>query len=255
MSQQIDTQDYYVPEGFGLQVFDVLDSTNEEAKRLFQAGMVFEPTWIVAQRQEQGRGRHGRQWVSTEGNLFTSLLLHPNVPPQRLAEFSFVASLAVADAMRGLNGIGMQPIQVKWPNDILINGAKVSGILLEATGAPQMPSLIIGIGVNVQHHPDNVLYPTIDLSTVGGESYSPADMFSNLAEAFAFFYQFWMEQGFEEVKRLWLAEAKGVGDMITIRHGEGEKKGLFLDLAENGSLILGLPDGTNEVIHAGDVFF
>ncbi len=247
--------DFFVPKGYDVKLLETVDSTNEEAKRHYEKNGATDPTWFVALSQSAGHGRRGREWVSQEGNMFASLLVCPNVRAQKAAELSFITSLAVSDAIKNLSGIGMQEINVKWPNDVLIDGKKVAGILLEAVGNPENPSIIVGVGVNVAHHPDDVNYPTNDLQRIGGFKYLPSDVFVRMAEAFEFFYKFWQAYGFASVKRLWMAEAYGVGKTITVNLPSGSVEGVFEDLSDDGGLVLKKPDGNQEIIYAGDVFF
>lgn len=247
--------DFFVPKGYDVNLLETVDSTNEEAKRHFQNNGATDPTWFVALSQSAGRGRRGRGWVSQKGNLFASLIVSPNVPAQKAAEISFITSLAVSDAIKNLTGIGTQEIKVKWPNDVLIDGKKVAGILLEAVGNPENPSIIVGVGVNIADHPSDVQYPTDHLENIGGYKYLPSDVFVRLAEAFEFFYKFWQTYGFASVKRLWMAEAYGVGKLITVNLPNGSIEGIFVDLSDDGGLLLKKADGSHETIYAGDVFF
>ena len=143
----------------------MIDSTNEEALRLARAG---EPGGAViwAREQSAGRGRRGRNWVSKAGNLYLSILLRPDAALADAAQLSFAAALAVKNALQRLatNGDGPPPLTLKWPNDVLMSGNKISGILLEGAAAAnsgpkgaRTEYLVIGIGINLRHHPEDTL--------------------------------------------------------------------------------------------------
>ena len=133
---------------------DTVGSTNTEALALAQAGERG-PLWITARRQNAGRGRRGRVWVSEPGNLYASLLLSDPSPPDRAAELSFVAALAVHDAVTSLIARAPARLSLKWPNDLLFDGKKFAGILIEGEG----PAVVIGVGVNCAHHPKDTDVP------------------------------------------------------------------------------------------------
>ena len=148
-----------LPAGYELASFDEIDSTNEEARRRAQRGDRG-PLWIWALKQNAGRGRRGRPWESPVGNLMCTLLLAPGVPPAQAARLSFVAALSVRDFVA--EHAGTTDVRVKWPNDVLIDGRKVAGILLESSGesgAGLLPWLAVGIGVNLVHAPDGTSFP------------------------------------------------------------------------------------------------
>ena len=140
------------PQGYGLKRYDEIDSTNEEARRLAAAGEVG-PLWLTATRQTAGRGRRGRSWEMAEGNLAATLLLRPDRPQGEWAQLSFVIAIAAADTMAGFANAR---IALKWPNDVLADGKKLAGILLETANGPS-PALAIGIGVNLAHFPPELV--------------------------------------------------------------------------------------------------
>ena len=149
-----------LPAGYRLIEYDELDSTNEEARRRAAAGDVG-PLWIIARSQTAGRGRRGREWVSPRGNLMATLLMKPGCAPAEAARLSFVAALAVHDALCAW--LPSERVQLKWPNDTLVNGKKISGILLETATAGdrrELPWLAIGIGINLVAAPSTASYPT-----------------------------------------------------------------------------------------------
>ena len=246
--------------GVRLVTIDTVDSTNTEALARARAGERG-PLWIAAARQTAGRGRRGRVWVSKPGNLYASLLLTEPSPPDRAAELSFVAALAVHDAVAVLapnlshlplagGGEHWERLALKWPNDLLIDGKKFSGILIEGEGA----AVVVGIGVNCAHHPADVVLPTIDLATAGAPV-PLENLFAALSAAMVRRLVQWNRSaGFDATRADWLARAAGVGEPIRVMLPEGERSGRFETVDGRGRLILRLADGTIETITAGDVF-
>ena len=235
-----------------IEILDALDSTNEEAKRRALAGEAG-PLWIVARTQTAGRGRRGRAWASETGNLFTTGLYRLNAGPAEAANLSFAAALAVGD----LAAAHLDPalIKLKWPNDVLVAGRKVSGILLES-GAHKDGGLWLaaGIGVNLAHHPQDAERPATDF-TEHGASLTPEQAVETLSRRFEYWRLKWAEGGFAPLREAWLARARGLGEACTVRLDHETLEGVFADLAEDGSLRLDLPGGARRFISAGDVFF
>ena len=207
------------------------------------------PLWITAQRQTAGRGRRGRAWVSEPGNLYASLLLTDAAPPERAAELSFVASLAVHDAISGrIPGLASR-LALKWPNDCLIDGCKFAGILIEG----ERRALAIGIGINCVHHPENTAFPATDLAVAGVRA-SPDSVFAALSTAMTARIAQWSRgEGFAATRADWLKRASGLGKSIRVATAEGERSGIFDTLDEGGRLTLRFADGTTETVTAGDV--
>lgn len=206
-----------------------------------------EGVWLRAERQTGGRGRLGRSWVSPPGNLYASTLvrIRPNDPPA--ATLAFVAAVALEETVSAY-GPGM-PV-LKWPNDVLIDGAKLSGILLERAG----DAVVIGIGVNLAHHPTDTDRRATSLAA-HNVAVVPEDFVETLAEAFARWVECWRGQGIDTIRRRWVAHAHPTGTPLNVRLPDGEAiDGLFDGLDMEGALILRLADGTRRVIHAGDVF-
>ena len=207
--------------------------------------------WLRADRQTKGRGRQGRAWQSPSGNLFASTLVRLRADEKAPATLAFVASLALHDAI-----IAFLPREVsnglilKWPNDLLLDGVKLSGILLEREGN----AVIIGIGVNLASHPDDLDRPATSLATRIA-SPSPDIFLRELAERFAERIAIWRNDGLEAILRDWLARAHAQDTELTVHDPSGEKlQGSFDGLAEDGALRLRLADGSVRVMHAGDVF-
>jgi BirA family biotin operon repressor/biotin-[acetyl-CoA-carboxylase] ligase len=235
-----------------LAVHGALVSTNDEALKRARSG---DPgfLWITAATQSGGRGRNGRVWTSELGNLFASLLLIDPAPPVRAAELGFVASLALASALRQLLD-GDPSIKIKWPNDILFDGAKLAGVLLESVALPHGFACVAGIGVNCRSHPQETLYPATDLAAAAGRPIASGVVFEALAAAMAHWLGVWSQgQGFETVRMAWLANAAGVGCKIRVARPNETLEGVFETIDESGRLILRRESG-DRAIDAGDVF-
>ena len=202
--------------------------------------------WVIADRQTAGRGRRGRVWNDGAGNFMGSVLVKATGQVQQL---SFVAALALHDALSALTG---QPARfaLKWPNDVLLDGTKCSGILLERVGE----ALVIGMGVNLAHHPDGIERPATSLAAAGLAVPTPAALLDELAAAFSHWRETWAAHDFAPIRAAWLARASGVGARIVARLGSESPEGIFTGLADDGALLMQLDDGTTRAIHAGEVF-
>lgn len=244
-----------LPPRYRLVALDVIDSTNEEAKRLARTGAP-DGTLVWAQRQDAGRGRRGRAWASPSGNLYCSLLCRPGRPLNDCAAMSFLAAVAVGDALRTFVPSSAE-VRLKWPNDVLINGRKVAGILLEAETTPRgvVDWLVVGVGINISSHPEIADYATTSLKAVGVESVSAADMLAAFADRLAFWANQWREEGFGPVRRAWLDRAQGIGKAVTARLPAETVEGHFVGLDDDGALLLDGFDGERRRIMVGDVFF
>ncbi|MEI9884945.1 MAG: biotin--[acetyl-CoA-carboxylase] ligase [Rhizomicrobium sp.] len=242
------------PQGYGLKSFDVIDSTNEEARRRAAAGEPG-PLWITAARQTAGRGRRGRVWESPSGNLAATLLLRPGRPAGECAQLSFAAAIAACDMLQGF--APATPMCVKWPNDVLAGGGKICGILLESAsqGGEQPAWLAIGIGANLAAHPQGTEFPATSLTALGVSAPAPADALLHLAAHFARWYEVWKAQGFAGIRDAWLARAAGLGSRIRARLATEETQGVFEGIDETGALILRESVGSVRRIAAGEVFF
>jgi BirA family biotin operon repressor/biotin-[acetyl-CoA-carboxylase] ligase len=237
--------------GVGLIARDTVGSTNAEALACARAGERG-PLWVTARAQSAGRGRRGRTWVSEPGNLYATLLLTDPAPPERAAQLSFVAALATHDAIAACAPALAARLSFKWPNDVLIDGAKLAGILIDAEGA--RPLLVaVGIGVNCRHHPAAADFSATDLAAAGAAA-AVEELFGALSIAMVHRLREW-DAGFAPIRAAWLARAGGLGSELTARLGSrGDLTGRFETLDEAGRLVLRLPDGNVETIAAGEVF-
>jgi BirA family biotin operon repressor/biotin-[acetyl-CoA-carboxylase] ligase len=242
------------PPGYGLVEFDEIDSTNEEARRRAAKGEL-QPVWLRADRQTAGRGRRGRAWESPIGNLAATLLIAPAKPAAQCAQLSFVTAIAAADTAAGFAPTA--DIKVKWPNDVLANGRKLAGILLESAsgGDGALTFLAIGIGMNLAHFPPDTEFPATSLAAIGASVPSASAALAQLAAHFAKWYDVWMTNGFTPIQDAWLARAAGLGTRIRARLSHEETSGVFEGIDNTGALILRESQGRTRTIAAGEVFF
>ncbi|MBM3570284.1 MAG: biotin--[acetyl-CoA-carboxylase] ligase [Alphaproteobacteria bacterium] len=230
-----------------------IDSTNSEARRL-AATDAAEGALVVAEEQTAGRGSRGRSWSSPAGNLYLSLLLRPDCAPAAAGQLSFVAALALADAVEAWLPQGPRP-RLKWPNDVLVDGRKLAGILLEsAMHAGRVDWVAVGIGVNLASHPEGATWPATSLAALGARI-EPAAALATLARALEARYRQWRAEGFAPIRADWLARTLGQGETVTVALGREQVTGRFDDVDGEGALVLALPDGRRRRIASGDVFF
>jgi BirA family biotin operon repressor/biotin-[acetyl-CoA-carboxylase] ligase len=231
--------------------YEELDSTNSEARRLAEKGEPG-PLWISTARQTAGRGRRGRAWDAGQGNLAATLLIRPHVPQAAFGQLSFVAALAVAEAASHFAPTAV--ISVKWPNDVLAEGKKLAGLLLERGQDLNGHWLAIGIGINLASFPEGTEFPAISLAQLGIAPPSSEEALSVLAARFAHWYDAWMKDGFEIVRAAWLARAAGLGKPIRARLSNETREGVFEGIDQTGALLLN-EQGRLRPIAAGEVFF
>lgn len=232
-----------------------IDSTNEEAKRRLGEGAET-PFWISAAAQTAGRGRRGRPWQSSGGNLFLSGAYRFSSDPGELAQLSFVTALAAYDAFAAHVLPGA--VSLKLPNDLLLDGAKAGGILLESGTDSVGRWLVVGIGLNIADAPDNTPYPALALAdrlAPGLNRPHPDDVARDLAAAFESWLGVWRREGFTAIRKAWLSRASGLGEPIVVKGGAEDLYGVFEDLDAGGALCLRQPDGALMRVAAGDVFF
>jgi len=233
-----------LPDGWTLVALHSVGSTNDEAARLAEAGAP-EGTVVWAREQTGGRGRRGRRWASPVGNLYSSTILRPACSAARAAELGFVAALSVADIVPA-----GRDVRVKWPNDVLVDGGKVAGILPEsAVGARgEVEHVILGIGVNVGFGPQlaDMRYPS---AALGG---SVERALEKLAASLSTRLAQWRSEGFEAVRAAWLAKAGPLGLEVDVKLGEELVRGQFAGMDREGALLLDTPAGPRKIV-AGEL--
>jgi BirA family biotin operon repressor/biotin-[acetyl-CoA-carboxylase] ligase len=244
-----------LPHGYVLHAFDRVESTNDEARRLAEQGFAAGAV-VVADEQLKGRGRHGRAWTSPPGNLYASLLLRPEGTLARAAQLSLVASLALAEALIALAPPAAD-VRVKWPNDVLVRGAKVAGFLLEsaAEGDERVAWLIIGSGVNIASAPADTPYPATALRYEGFPPVTPMDVLGRYLGALDGWLARWRAGGFAAVRPAWLALGSRIDDRVRLRLGREEVAGRFLDVTDHGALLVAEDGDRRREITAGELLF
>lgn len=242
-----------LPPPFRLVHYDTIGSTNDEAKRLAREGAAG-GTIVTAAAQTAGRGRRGREWVSPPGNLYASLVWRPECPLAEAAQLGFVAALALAEALDAVSPMRLA-LRLKWPNDLLLGGRKLAGILLESEtiGGTLADFVVIGIGVNLTFAPEGVETLATSLAAAGVPGITPEAVLLRLAERIAAWAGRWRRDKFAPVRQAWLARAVGVGEPVRVRLERTTLHGRFADLDESGALLLDQESGTRRIA-AGDVF-
>ncbi|BDA84460.1 biotin--[acetyl-CoA-carboxylase] ligase [Aureimonas sp. SA4125] len=233
---------------------DEVGSTNVVALDAARAG---DPgsLWVTAERQSAGRGRRARPWVSERGNLYASLLLIDPAGMVDLQNLPLVAAVGVRNGLATLEGAARRDIRIKWPNDILVNGRKCVGILLESERLSDGRfAIVIGCGVNVENVPDDTPYPVTGLRREGVTA-SVSDVFAALATGVEQALALWQRgRNFSAVRQTWIDHAAGIGMPCTVRMNNAVIEGTFVDLDDTGRLILADDSGGRRSISAGDLF-
>ena len=233
-----------------------IDSTNAHARRLAEKGEGG-PLWISAQTQTAGRGRRGREWVSETGNLFATHLITLPVPPAIATQISFVTALAIHETCAALLPQDA-PLTLKWPNDVLLKGKKLAGILLETLPSQNKNQtvLAIGCGVNIAHAPAETPYGATWLNAHIEDLITPGQFINILAPRMSHWLDTWKNSnGFDLICKAWQNRASHVGKTVSLALASQTITGKFTGLASDGALILELPDGIRKHYHAGDVSF
>lgn len=238
--------------GYRIASFDTIGSTNAEALARARTGDDG-PLWIVSSEQTEGRGRRGRSWTTSGGNLAASLLVRCDGSPGVAATLGFVAALSLDETLRSC-APGLT-VTLKWPNDVLADGAKLAGILLESERNEDALRIVAGIGVNIASAPSGTAFPAVALGGLG-RAVRPQDLFAALSDAWIDLYRIWDGgAGMPRIRTLWLAKAAGVGQPVTVSLGERTIEGVFETLDEQGRLIVRGADGRLTPVSAGDVHF
>ncbi|MBT3396354.1 MAG: biotin--[acetyl-CoA-carboxylase] ligase [Alphaproteobacteria bacterium] len=241
-----------MPDGFTLIRLSIVDSTNAEALRLAQMNAPAN-TLIWGEQQTHGRGRRGRTWDSPFGNLYCSLLTYPTKPADQLAQLAFVAALALSD---GIAAVAPDiSVEIKWPNDLLVGGRKIAGVLLEGNVAENSKrrSLVIGMGVNVSSHPENQgAIPATSLAREGA-NVSVNDLLVAATHGLERWIGIWEAEGFAPIRTEWMNRAIGIGEKVEVRMAEKTVAGIFRHVDDMGALVISTVGG-DHTVNAGDVF-
>jgi BirA family transcriptional regulator, biotin operon repressor / biotin---[acetyl-CoA-carboxylase] ligase len=242
-----------LPASYRLVPYDTIGSTNDEAKRLARDGAE-EGTLVWALEQTAGRGRRGRAWASPPGNLYASLILRPHCPLDQAAQLGFVAALAVGDALAMIFP-RLEGLTYKWPNDVLVGGRKLAGILLESElGEGEAPPfVVVGIGMNLASSPKHTEFPATSITEQGLGQVSPAIALEEFARHFQAWVGRWREEGFAPIRNAWRERAAALGDPIRVRLESATLHGRFINIDQHGALLL---ESAGELrrVAAGEVF-
>jgi len=243
-----------LPESVNLIHFASVESTNDTAKQLAANGAK-SGTLVWADEQTRGRGRGGHDWHSPPGNLYTTIILRPGKPAQETAGLSFIAALAIGDAVQE-HLPHNATLSLKWPNDVLINGKKVAGILLEsaAFGGGDAEWVIVGCGVNVANYPETQGNGATSLANEGCDNVDIGRLLEAYIQHLLDWEEQWQVSGFSPIRTAWLQRATGIGKRVRVRLSADEFEGLFTDMDASGALLVELPDGRVRRVTAGDVF-
>jgi BirA family biotin operon repressor/biotin-[acetyl-CoA-carboxylase] ligase len=244
-----------LPAAYRLVLYDTVDSTNDEAKRLARTGAE-EGTLVWGAKQTAGRGRRGHTWASPPGNLYASLILRPRCPIDQAAQLGFVTALAIGDTLVSICEERRDAISYKWPNDVLLGGRKISGILLESELGSEGDAplfVVVGIGLNLISSPRNTEFPATSIAEEGFGTVSPDAALEEFARHFEAWEERWRAQGFALVRAKWRAHAAALGDSIRVRLEAGSLQGRFLDIDQRGALLLQCAEQVR-CISAGEIF-
>lgn len=230
---------------FNILHFEKIDSTNSKAMEMAVLGQLNDRGVILADEQNSGRGRLNRVWVSDKGNLYFSLLLRPKIAISNVSELSFVSISALSLVISEI--LPNSDIKLKWPNDLLVNGKKISGILLESKiSAQNLDFVVIGIGVNLVSSPQNTLFPATNIKDYGA-LISNIEMLKKFLDKFEDLYQNYLEFGFKKARNIWLDKAYKLKEEISVKIDEQEIRGVFENIDEAGNLILRTKTGEKKI--------
>ncbi|TFE30033.1 biotin--[acetyl-CoA-carboxylase] ligase [Cohnella luojiensis] len=241
--------------GRQLHLLDVVPSTQDEMRRLAEQGAP-EGTLVIAEQQTNGRGRMGRSWVSPAGKgIWMSLLLRPPVPLPLTPQLTLLAAVALSRAI-----IREVPVTIgiKWPNDLLVNGKKISGILLESAAEDErLRYVVVGMGISVnldaEDYPEDLLTKAVSLKMASGNALNRSDLIASILEEFERLYELYLEQGFAPIRSLWEAHSVTLNKETTLHTPQGPILGVPRGLDDMGGLKVELADGSSRTIYSAEV--
>ena len=247
----------YLPQGYNYYWYDEVDSTNLEALRKRREGL-HEDSWFCAKRQTEGRGTRGRVWISHSGNLYASLLTRVSCAADNLSQISIVAALATMNAIEtsAKNDLLMGELCLKWPNDILLNGKKIAGILIETRLSIHRDQfdIVIGTGINLTNHPELASVCSADDLHSAGWECTREQLFVALVQSSRDWLSIWSNgRGFGEVRRSWLEHSCHIGRTLIIKVGDDHFEGRFKSITGNGALVLEDLSGIEHKITSGSI--
>ncbi|MDX2277083.1 MAG: biotin--[acetyl-CoA-carboxylase] ligase [Hyphomonadaceae bacterium] len=236
-----------------VEILEEVDSTMLEARRRAERGETA-PAWLIARRQTAGRGRRGRSWLSFEGNLMTTYYCITDRPLSEVALLGFAAGVAIAETFKSM---GVSDVSLKWPNDVLIGGAKAAGILIDSGARPGGVWIGLAFGVNLANAPEAIDQPTRCLRDVlppDAAVPTPEQFLGSLRPRLEAWAGRTQNEGFEPLRRAWLALAHGVGARARVAQGDVVLEGRMIGLSPCGELELDTAEG-RRLVAAGDVYF
>lgn len=237
-----------------VQLYQSVETTQSYIK---DAIAVDEPQGMVVQALEQksGKGRHGNEWNSPIGNLYMSILLRPECAARDAGQLAFVIAVALSKALDDYidepSANGGHAKTLKWPNDILIDGLKLCGILLESEmKANKLEAVVVGMGLNIFKAPELA----VGLNDVAEIPVYVNTVRDNILDKLSYYYEFWQKKGFAPIREAWLKQAHGLDQPMSARLPDVTYKGIFRGITEEGGLILETEEG-EKIIHAAEVHF
>lgn len=235
---------------FTIENFDTVPSTQNVIREKLESGSAIEEGYVaVANVQTKGRGRHGRNWQSGEGNLYCSVLLKPeNAAPEKIGLVALAAGLAILHTLKPF--ISNKNIRIKWPNDVLVEGKKISGILIESTSG-EKPTFIVGIGINIKSSP---IEGSICLDEISKQNETRETVLNDILEKLSEFYRQWKNGEYESLIEAYKSYSFDKGQEISVKLPDRTHKGRYSDIDLNGNLILEKEDGSLVSITSGDVY-
>lgn len=244
-----------IPSGYQLVAVKTIGSTNDELKRRAVFDKADEGLTIWSLEQTAGKGRQNRNWVSNPGNMYCSVLFRPTCVIAEAAQISYLPVIAAGEALASLLGDSVS-LRYKWPNDLLLNRKKIGGALLES-GVGQnglVPWVVVGCGLNLNHYPTDTRFPATSIQSELGTVLEIKNVLDAYLASLARWYACWQDEGFEPVRKAWLASAHTFDEPLIIQTGSENISGPFRDLDENGALVIETGSGFRR-ISAGDVYF
>ena len=244
-----------LPDGFELIKLDTVGSTNDELRQRAVKSKANEGLVIWSLEQTAGKGRQKRNWVSKPGNMYCSVLFRPDCAMSEAAQIGFLPVIAAGEALAGILG-NAALLRYKWPNDLLLNRKKIGGALLEAgVGQNGLASwVVVGCGLNLQHYPNETRFPATSVKDEIGKDIEISLIVEAYLQSLSNWYGRWQEEGFEPVRKAWLASAHTFDEPLIVESGTDKMSGTFLDLDENGALLIKTDTGPRRIA-AGDVYF
>jgi len=239
------------PDQYDRVILSSVDNTMMEAAR--RADLIAKPTWIMARHQSAARGRQGKPWVNPPGNFSATLVFKPNCTAQEAAKRSFLAANALYEAL----SLYVEPTKLglKWPNDVLLDGKKIAGILLESVSIDNKDWLIVGVGLNVDSFPKKVRYPATCLTQSGVQIISAKIALSRFIHHFVGRYDMWIKEGFAPVRLAWCDSGYRFGKQVAMESGDEHIEGIFADINDDGAMVVKTQSGELREIVAGEMSY